>query len=354
MNLVQQNFISPTLNGLIGHWSNGVQAAKAHMTYATCAVDANSDNWSLDQFISSANNQFRFLNHIYTEYGILQRKRSLYSRGEESQLSIFYHDQLGRLWPFLRNNLEYCAKKSSYTSRFHQISRMVFRLELPLNEYIRSVILFVQARFPEKEIMTGIGISSMTVFKDFKTRQSAGVILENLIENAIKYNKTTGKLSAEKHDATIVIRDNGIGMAPEFVEKLGQGERIREGRADVEGTGTGWESIARHCKEMGWRWKIESEVGKGTTVKIHMNEGDFVEIDPTQPVEISRDFRPLPLSEILLGAETYMGLEPFAGYRLVVGANGMQIDVTESPIFKAVVHARKLMKHLGVTEYQAV
>lgn len=163
-----------------------------------------------------------------------------------------------------------------------------------------------------------------------------------VVENAIKYNRDNGQYAISNDGATITVMDRGIGMDPVFVEKLGKGNRMREGRSDVEGSGIGWDSIAQHCKEMGWCWKIESMVGRGTIVNIYMKEDDFDVLDSAEPLVLEQ-FKPRPLADILLGAEVLADLMPLAGYRLETGTDGRQIDITQSPIFYAITHARELL-----------
>jgi signal transduction histidine kinase len=102
-------------------------------------------------------------------------------------------------------------------------------------------------------------------------------VLANLVSNAYKYTPSGGNIRVEvKPDGAWAdgkpflvcrVRDTGIGMAPEDVEKLGQ-KFFRSGdqRArDMPGHGLGF-SIAKNLVELqGGQIMIESELNKGST-----------------------------------------------------------------------------------------
>lgn len=92
----------------------------------------------------------------------------------------------------------------------------------------------------------------------------------NLITNAIRYNKPGGwvKIDAEVRPTELIIRveDNGIGMAPDEMEKLFQEfYRIQSPETKkIEGTGLGL-FITKHLLErMSGKIKVESKKGEGS------------------------------------------------------------------------------------------
>jgi two-component system phosphate regulon sensor histidine kinase PhoR len=99
-------------------------------------------------------------------------------------------------------------------------------------------------------------------------------VLYNLLDNAVKYSSESGevRLQAEQRDSEIIIAvgDNGIGIAQEDISRIFE----RFYRADkarsraLGGTGLGL-SIVKHIAQLhGGRVEAESEVGKGTTVRV--------------------------------------------------------------------------------------
>jgi PAS domain S-box-containing protein len=95
-------------------------------------------------------------------------------------------------------------------------------------------------------------------------------LLQNLIGNALKYRsedrKVQIKISAERRDNDWVfsVRDNGIGIAPEYHDRIFRVFSRLHGR-DTPGTGIGLAICKRIVDHYGGRLWLESEVGRGST-----------------------------------------------------------------------------------------
>jgi PAS domain S-box-containing protein len=94
-------------------------------------------------------------------------------------------------------------------------------------------------------------------------------VLQNLLGNALKYN---GALQPQIHigasvrpgDTLISVKDNGIGIAPQFhARAFGMFKRLHKGT--VKGTGIGLAVCKRIVEHYGGRIWIESEAGQGAT-----------------------------------------------------------------------------------------
>lgn len=95
-------------------------------------------------------------------------------------------------------------------------------------------------------------------------------VYQNLIDNAIKFMGNQpkplieiGTLSNEKDEIVFYVRDNGIGIAPDYHENIfGLFNKLRP---DSEGTGIGLALVKRIVEVHGGRIWVESEIAKGTT-----------------------------------------------------------------------------------------
>jgi len=94
-------------------------------------------------------------------------------------------------------------------------------------------------------------------------------VLLNIISNAIKYNTENGRvsISVESHGSMFRVRvkDTGIGITKQNIEKLFQPfERLGQPN-DVEGAGIGLMVTKELIEKMGGKIGVNSKLGKGTT-----------------------------------------------------------------------------------------
>lgn len=101
-------------------------------------------------------------------------------------------------------------------------------------------------------------------------------LVENIVSNAIKYNKDGGKVEITLHDVgeigCIYVKDNGIGIPKESLSRVFERfYRVDKGRSTKEGsTGLGL-SIVKHIVNCyGGTVTIDSELGKGTLVCVRL------------------------------------------------------------------------------------
>ena len=101
------------------------------------------------------------------------------------------------------------------------------------------------------------------------------IILNNLIGNAIKYSEK-GRIqvdvSQEGKWLNILVKDQGIGISPEFLEKVFdpfEQESTGNGRK-FDGTGLGMTITNSLVKMLGGSIQIDSEKGNGTTVIVQI------------------------------------------------------------------------------------
>ena len=97
-------------------------------------------------------------------------------------------------------------------------------------------------------------------------------VLEQVLSNALKYT-SEGKVSIYlAGEATLCIADTGIGIAPEDLPRVfDPGYTGYNGRRDKRASGLGLYLCRRVLTNIGHAISVESEPGKGTTVRLDLS-----------------------------------------------------------------------------------
>ncbi|MCR5177495.1 MAG: response regulator [Lachnospiraceae bacterium] len=110
-----------------------------------------------------------------------------------------------------------------------------------------------------------------------------GQVIMNLLTNAVKYTekgfvtlavKNGGLLEDGQMDLYVEVRDTGIGIKPEDMDRLfASFERLDEEKnRRIEGTGLGMAIITRLLKMMGSELDVQSVYGRGSVFSFHLKQ----------------------------------------------------------------------------------
>jgi len=160
------------------------------------------------------------------------------------------------------------AGQRSARTRFHQ------------NMLTRELLAIVGEAAREKDQLLSVDLTALgerTYVCDYAALTR---VLQNLMTNAVKYTPSGGliRLSAavEEEDglwAVFTVSDNGMGMKPEFMQKLFLPfERARES-AHLPGKGLGLATAKRLTERMGGEVAVKSEWGRGTVFSVRVPMG---------------------------------------------------------------------------------
>ena len=152
----------------------------------------------------------------------------------------------------------------------HQ-DKIINKTKVNLTEQIRKVLALLEPKWSKKGL--NISISYDNVFFE-GDEDLLFQVWTNLIDNAIKFSKEKGKIDIkleEKEDKIIVmIKDNGIGMDKEAIDRIFS----RFYQVDIshsgEGSGLGLSIVKKIVKLSGGNIKIESKVDEGTNITIEL------------------------------------------------------------------------------------
>lgn len=120
----------------------------------------------------------------------------------------------------------------------------------------------------EKEIVINVNMDDDVSVEADKTH--LGNVLNNLIDNAIKYSGDSVTITVSNDNGTISVRDTGIGIPSKSIPFLfNKFYRVPHGnRQDVRGYGIGLYYVKSILDKMGWDIEVRSKEGEGSTFTI--------------------------------------------------------------------------------------
>ena len=164
-------------------------------------------------------------------------------------------------------------------------------------------------------------------------------LLVNLISNAVTYSKEKGtvKISLKKRGEEIagMVEDDGIGMSPEFQEKMFTPfERAEDERvSQIQGTGLGLPITRNLVQMMNGTIGVESHLNKGTrfvvTIYLKLVDQDKTRRQEQEAIsEVPRTFRPgtriLLAEDNELNREIVKELLSLCGLEITCAVNGRE------------------------------
>jgi two-component system phosphate regulon sensor histidine kinase PhoR len=146
-------------------------------------------------------------------------------------------------------------------------------------EFLRELIRDWEKKLTTKQLNIMLDISpNLSPIQADRTRLQDALC--NLLDNAVKYSREQGeiRLGARQSDREIElsVSDQGMGIAredlPRIFERFYRADKARS-RDAIRGTGLGL-AIVKHITQLhGGRVEAESEVGRGTTIRMILPAG---------------------------------------------------------------------------------
>ena len=173
-------------------------------------------------------------------------------------------DELFRIEEYVNMALQYQRVSSSENDLVLE--------KISLNKVIRETIRKYAKIMIRRHIKINYDGTEQEVYTDEKW---LAFILEQILSNAIKYT-SQGAITVETVNETnwcfITIKDSGIGIRSEDLPRIFEkGYTGYNGHSDKKATGIGLYLCKQMIDKLGHTIRVESEVGKGTTVWIGFN-----------------------------------------------------------------------------------
>jgi len=178
-----------------------------------------------------------------------------------------YLERMGRAGARLRQMIEELLVLARVAQRSQDAARVDVR------ELVNNIVSAMQVAVHEKGLHVEIESDLPAVAGDlYHTEQIFG----NLFSNALKFNHADeplvriGVRSVEDGRATFYVQDNGIGVEPEYHERIFQVFQQLHRREEYEGTGAGLAIVKRAAEALGGSVRLESSLGAGATFLVQL------------------------------------------------------------------------------------
>ncbi|MCD7843930.1 MAG: sensor histidine kinase, partial [Clostridiales bacterium] len=202
-------------------------------------------------------------------------------QGQDSDLSRQMEVELNRIEGYADMVMTYLRLDGDGTD-------YVFRQQ-DLDEIVRGAVRRFSGEFIGRKISLRYEPLNQTVLTDEKW---LSFVIEQILSNALKYTPA-GSISIYMEPSQVLcIRDTGIGIAPEDLPRIfEQGFTGYNGRTDKKASGIGLYLCRRVCNDLGCQISAESQPGKGTVIRLHLQKGPLDSTGRHEMPEVPLDGR---------------------------------------------------------------
>lgn len=139
--------------------------------------------------------------------------------------------------------------------------------EIDISKIITDCLLELKPSYERKNIEISTNLNP-TVIQS--SQSDIYKLIKNIIDNSIIYNKENGKITITLEKNSLTISDTGIGISKADQEHIFERfYRVDKARSkESYGTGLGLSIVKHICILYGYKIKVISNLGIGTTIKI--------------------------------------------------------------------------------------
>ena len=139
------------------------------------------------------------------------------------------------------------------------------RKEIELDILLKERVEFLQALYPQ--ISFNLSIQKTKIFND---KIGLSKVIDNIIDNGVKYSRNSTNLDIQLNDYTLSIRDYGCGM--DEVELLQIFDSYYQSNENIKGFGIGLSMVKRFCDTNDIKLNFKSQKDEGTTVLLKFKQ----------------------------------------------------------------------------------
>ncbi|MEW5816630.1 MAG: ATP-binding protein, partial [Spirochaetota bacterium] len=134
-------------------------------------------------------------------------------------------------------------------------------------------------------------------------------IINNLMDNAIRYNKTSGRISVRLYSdkeerVCLEISDTGIGMSSDQIDKIFEPyHQLSHKKLNIQGIGVGLNIVKKIIDEVGGEITVLSDYGQGSTFTIFFQKLKAENVHPQAGIDFSQPIN--SFNKVDLKSESY-------------------------------------------------
>ncbi|MCD6259015.1 MAG: HAMP domain-containing histidine kinase [Helicobacteraceae bacterium] len=159
--------------------------------------------------------------------------------------------------------------------RYNELDYMIktqtmqeLREDFALHTLIEERVAFFRALYPQVEFRLSLEASEL-----FQDKIGLSKVIDNLLDNGIKYSQNSNILEIDLQNNQLRIRDYGCGM--DEVELLKIFDTYYQSDQSVKGFGIGLSMVKRFCDTHGIALNFKSQPNIGTTVLLQFKDNEW-------------------------------------------------------------------------------
>ncbi|QEC55294.1 PAS domain-containing sensor histidine kinase [Flavisolibacter ginsenosidimutans] len=215
------------------------------------------------RFVSMASHEFRTpLSTILSSIYLLEH----YTTTEQQANRQKHAGKIKEAIQHLNNLLDDFLSLGKLEEGKVAVQRTVFNLEQLCADVLDEVSLLKKEKQTVHVSFTG----ERNVESDKKLLKN---IVINLLSNALKFTEKGAiwlELAATEKETILTVKDEGIGISAADQRHLFETFFRAKNAQNIQGTGLGLHIVQRYVNLLGGKLKLESELGKGTTVTVFL------------------------------------------------------------------------------------
>ncbi len=242
------------------------------------ASEARAQNEGKSRFLANMSHELRTpLNAIVGFSDIMRSQMFGPLSAKYAEYAGLIHESGGHLLDLINDILDL----SKVEAQRFELSRETF----DAREAVAAALRLVRVQADGANVKLRGALPTIPV-KIHADRRAIKQIVLNLLSNALKFTPSGGQVTvimrAEEDELSLVVADNGVGISPADLERLGRPyEQAGDAQQRARGSGLGLSLVRAFAELHGGHMEMQSELGEGTVVSVRMPVVVLSDIAPT-------------------------------------------------------------------------